>query len=143
MDKFDRVFQLHNILRERRTPISRAELTRRLECSEPTVYRVIRVLKGYMPQLGLAPEEKRTVPVVALTVTAAEVEAYDDEHRSLLGRAVELSEHLSDVESEARRLCERLPIARRDAVVRAVRWHDHGKIHAAFKGNAVARRPKS
>lgn len=48
MDKFDRVFQLHNILRERRTPISRAELMRRLECSEPTVYRLIRVLKDYL-----------------------------------------------------------------------------------------------
>ncbi|HEX8010540.1 MAG TPA: YafY family protein [Casimicrobiaceae bacterium] len=48
MDKFDRVFQLHNILRERRTPISRAELMERLECSEPTVYRLIRVLKDYL-----------------------------------------------------------------------------------------------
>lgn len=89
---------------------------------------------GYTPQLGLAPEEKRTVPVVAPTVTADEVEAYDDEHRSLLGRAVELSEHLNDVESEARRLCERLPVAQRNAVVRAARWHDFGKAHAAFKG---------
>jgi CRISPR-associated endonuclease/helicase Cas3 len=89
---------------------------------------------GYTPQLGLAPEEKRTVPVVAPTATAAEVEAYDDEHRSFLGRAVELSEHLSDVESEAERLCERLPVAQRDAVVRAARWHDLGKAHAAFKG---------
>ncbi len=89
---------------------------------------------GYTPQLGLAPEEKRTVPVVAPTVAAAKVEAYDDEHRSLLGRAVELSKHLSDVESEARRLCERLPVAQRDTVVRAARWHDLGKAHAAFKG---------
>ena len=89
---------------------------------------------GYTPQLGLATEEKQTVPVVAPTVTAAEVEAYDDEHRSFLGRAVELSEHLSDVESEARRLCGRLPVVQRDAVVRAARWHDLGKAHAAFKG---------
>lgn len=89
---------------------------------------------GYTPQLGLTPEEKRTVPVVAPTVTAVEVEAYDDERRSFLGRAVELSEHLSNVESEARRLCERLPVAQRDAVVRAARWHDLGKAHAAFKG---------
>lgn len=89
---------------------------------------------GYTPQLGLAPEEKQTVPVVAPTATAAEVEAYDDEHRSFLGRAVDLSEHLGDVESEAQRLCERLPVAKRDAVVRAARWHDLGKAHAAFKG---------
>jgi CRISPR-associated endonuclease/helicase Cas3 len=90
---------------------------------------------GYTPQLGLALEKKQTIiPVVAPTVTAAEVEAYDDEHRSFLGRAVELSEHLSDVESEARRLCDRLPVAQRGAVVRAARWHDFGKAHAAFKG---------
>lgn len=89
---------------------------------------------GYTPQLGLAPEEKRTVPVVTPAVTAAEVEAFDDEHRSFLGRAVELSEHLSDVESEARRLCECLAVAQGDAVVRAARWHDVGKAHAAFKG---------
>jgi len=89
---------------------------------------------GYTSQVGLASEEKRTVPLVAPAVTVAEVEAYDDEHRSFLGRAVELSEHLSDVESEARRLCERLPVAQRDAVVRAARWHDLGKAHAAFRG---------
>jgi CRISPR-associated endonuclease/helicase Cas3 len=89
---------------------------------------------GYTPQLGLAPEEKQPVPVVMPAVTAADIEAYDDEHRSFLGRAVELSEHLSDVESEVRRLCEGLPVAHRDAVVRAARWHDVGKAHAAFKG---------
>lgn len=87
---------------------------------------------GYVSQLGLAPEEERTVPVVA--PPAAEVEAYDDEHRSFLGRAVELSEHLSDVESEARRLCERIPVPQRDAVIRAARWHDLGKAHSAFQG---------
>jgi len=91
---------------------------------------------GYTPQLGLAPEArpKEGVPIIELTTTVADVEAYDDEHRSFLGHAVELGEHLSDVESEARRLCERLPVAQRDAVVRAARWHDLGKAHAAFKG---------
>lgn len=48
MDKFDRIYQLHNILRDRRTPIGRSELTRRLECSEPTVYRLIRILREYL-----------------------------------------------------------------------------------------------
>lgn len=88
---------------------------------------------GYTPQLGLAPDEKRPVPV-GTTGTLAEVEAYDDEHRSFLGRAVELNEHLSDVESEARRLCECLPVAQCSAVIRAARWHDLGKAHPAFKG---------
>jgi len=89
---------------------------------------------GYTTQLGLAPEKKKVVPVVGQTEAVPEVEAYDDEHRSFLGRPVELSEHLSDVESEARRLCERLPVAQCDAVVRAARWHDLGKAHAAFRG---------
>lgn len=48
MDKFDRIYQLHNILRDRRTPISREDLMRRLECAEPTAYRLIRVLKDYL-----------------------------------------------------------------------------------------------
>lgn len=48
MDKFDRVYQLHNILRGRRTPVSREELMRRLECSEPTIYRLIRILREYL-----------------------------------------------------------------------------------------------
>lgn len=46
MDKFDRIYELHKILRDRRTPISRADLMARLGgCSEPTVYRLIRLLK--------------------------------------------------------------------------------------------------
>lgn len=47
MDKFDRIYQIHNILRDRRTPIPRADLMRRLECSEPTVFRLIRILREY------------------------------------------------------------------------------------------------
>jgi hypothetical protein len=33
MDKFDRIFQLHAILRSRRTPIPLEDLLARLECS--------------------------------------------------------------------------------------------------------------
>ena len=45
MDKFDRIYELHNILRERRTPISRADLASRLECSESSLYRLIHLLR--------------------------------------------------------------------------------------------------
>jgi proteasome accessory factor C len=45
MDKFDRIFQLHAILASRRTPISLEDLLARLECSKPTLYRAIAVLK--------------------------------------------------------------------------------------------------
>jgi predicted DNA-binding transcriptional regulator YafY len=48
LDNFDRIYQLHNILRDRRTPISRAELARKLECSEPTIFRLIRVLRDFL-----------------------------------------------------------------------------------------------
>lgn len=49
MDKFDRIYQLHNILRERRTAISRQDLMARLDhCSEPTVYRLIRLMKDHL-----------------------------------------------------------------------------------------------
>lgn len=49
MDKFDRIYQLHNILRERRTPISRKDLMVRLDsCSEPTVFRLIRLMKDHL-----------------------------------------------------------------------------------------------
>ncbi len=48
MDKFDRIYKLHGILRERRTPISRSELKSRLDCSEPTVFRLLRLLKEHL-----------------------------------------------------------------------------------------------
>lgn len=41
MDRFDRVFRLHQILASRRTPISRRDLQERLECSRATVARAI------------------------------------------------------------------------------------------------------
>lgn len=49
MDKFDRIYKIHNILRGRRTPIPRADLRARLdECSEPTIYRLIRLMKDHL-----------------------------------------------------------------------------------------------
>jgi len=58
VDKFDRIYELHNILRNRRTPISRPDLMERLECSEPTVFRLIRLLKDRLN----APIEWREEP---------------------------------------------------------------------------------
>lgn len=45
LDKFERIYKLHTILSARRTPISREVLVERLDCSEPTFYRLIRFLK--------------------------------------------------------------------------------------------------
>jgi len=49
VDKFDRIYKIHDILRARRTPIAREDLMERLEkCSEPTVYRLIRAMKDHL-----------------------------------------------------------------------------------------------
>ncbi|MFW6094434.1 MAG: helix-turn-helix transcriptional regulator [Pseudomonadota bacterium] len=48
MDRFDRIYQLHRVLSGRRVPISLAELTERLECSEPTVKRSIAAMRDHL-----------------------------------------------------------------------------------------------
>lgn len=48
MDKFDRIYQIHAILRDRRTPIRREEIMRRLECSAPTFYRLTREMRDFL-----------------------------------------------------------------------------------------------
>jgi len=45
MNKFDRLYDLHNILADRRTPITAPELMQRLECSDPTVRRLLAKLR--------------------------------------------------------------------------------------------------
>jgi len=45
MDKFDRIFNLHAILSARRTPIPAEELMARLECSKPTLHRIIHIMR--------------------------------------------------------------------------------------------------
>lgn len=45
MDKFDRLFQLHSILRTRRTPITFEDLRARLECSKSTLHRALSTLR--------------------------------------------------------------------------------------------------
>ncbi len=48
MDKFDRIFQLHQILAARRTPIALQDLRSRLDCSKPTVHRLIGEMRGFL-----------------------------------------------------------------------------------------------
>ncbi|MFO7760593.1 MAG: WYL domain-containing transcriptional regulator [Desulfobia sp.] len=45
MNKFDRIYELHDILKARRTPVSLADLTEKLECSQATVKRTIHKLR--------------------------------------------------------------------------------------------------
>jgi proteasome accessory factor C len=48
VDKFDRIFQLHSILANRRTPIDVDSLMARLECSRPTLFRIIATMKDHL-----------------------------------------------------------------------------------------------
>jgi len=48
MSKVERLYHLHNILSQRRTPISRQELMERLECSQATLYRLIAELRDFL-----------------------------------------------------------------------------------------------
>lgn len=48
MSKVERLYHLHNILDQRRTPISRQELMERLECSQATLYRLIAELRDFL-----------------------------------------------------------------------------------------------
>lgn len=48
MSKVERLYHLHNILDQRRTPISRQELMERLECSQATLYRLVAELRDFL-----------------------------------------------------------------------------------------------
>jgi len=89
---------------------------------------------GYTPQLGLSPDSKDVVPMIAARETPSRTErAMDDDPRSLLQKPIRLPRHLANVEREARMLCETLNAEGAEAVIRAARWHDVGKAHEAFQ----------
>jgi len=46
VDKFDRIYQLHQALSARRTPIAIEDLMQRLECSRPSAFRLLREYLG-------------------------------------------------------------------------------------------------
>jgi predicted DNA-binding transcriptional regulator YafY len=48
VDKFDRIYQLHHALAGRKMPISIEALMERLECSKPSAYRLLRLLREYL-----------------------------------------------------------------------------------------------
>ncbi|MEN8107026.1 MAG: WYL domain-containing protein [Pseudomonadota bacterium] len=48
MEKFDRIFDLHQLFSNRRTPISMEKLCERMECSDSTARRVVRFLRDYL-----------------------------------------------------------------------------------------------
>ncbi|MBI3371896.1 MAG: WYL domain-containing protein [Betaproteobacteria bacterium] len=48
MDKFDRIYDLHQIFAGRRVPLPVEALMERLGCSRPSVYRLIRLLRDHL-----------------------------------------------------------------------------------------------
>jgi len=48
LSKVERLYHLHNILSQRRTPISRQDLMERLECSQATLYRLVNELRDFL-----------------------------------------------------------------------------------------------
>jgi predicted DNA-binding transcriptional regulator YafY len=48
MDKFDRIYKLHQVLAGRRTPIGIEDLKEKVECSTPSAYRLLRGLRDYL-----------------------------------------------------------------------------------------------
>jgi len=45
VDKVDHIYKLHEILRNRRTPIARSDLRERMGCSMPTIDRAISTMR--------------------------------------------------------------------------------------------------
>lgn len=48
MDKIDHIYVLHRLLRQRRTPVTRADLMRELDCSEQTFYRTLSTMRTHL-----------------------------------------------------------------------------------------------
>lgn len=96
---------------------------------------------GYSAELGFTLEGKEgkvKVDVIA-TPQKETTEAYAEDWRSRTSYPVALGTHLSDVGREAQLLCDALDeSAYKNAVVRAARWHDVGKVHAVFQATMHA-----
>lgn len=141
LDKFERIYKLHSILRTRRTPVSREELIERLECSEPTVFRTIRAMRDYLnapiachPELGgyyyesdatggryelpglwFNAKELQALLVFERLFEALEPGLLADHLASLSSRITELLEHRRLGFSEASRRIRVLGVASRPA----------------------------
>jgi CRISPR-associated endonuclease/helicase Cas3 len=92
---------------------------------------------GYLPERGFAPGNSTPVePVAVEQVTPDAVET--DPHSVGAGEWISLTEHLGDVEREARSLLtalgalDGLQQGHLDAVVAAATYHDLGKAHPTF-----------
>lgn len=90
---------------------------------------------GYDATIGFdASHRKPPVSILAVTSSRHNEHNYGDDWRSQQNRAVLLAEHLVHVAEHAAQLCSAVSeTTDRDAVIRAGRWHDLGKLHAVFQ----------
>lgn len=88
---------------------------------------------GYQVDLGFVPRSKGVVDPVPPGNVASE--RYGDDRFTQIGRWVGLTEHLTDVAEDARRIATHLGLPEKDAhaLTEAGRWHDAGKAHEAFQ----------
>lgn len=98
---------------------------------------------GYDAAIGFDPGIKKSVaPLPSAAKNQDSERDYTDDWRSRQNRPVLLAEHLAHVAVQADRLCAAVDEAsHRDAVVRAGRWHDLGKLHVVFQRSMYRCRP--
>ena len=88
---------------------------------------------GYSPATGFDPAVTDTVVPVGHPKDDRQVESLDADPDSEQP-AIPLTAHLNHVVAEAERLCRTLEVTTgREDIIRAARWHDVGKAHAAFQ----------
>lgn len=96
---------------------------------------------GYDAAIGFDAAIKRVVAPL-LPASAGRERDYADDWRSRQNRPVPLADHLAHVAEQAARLCVTVDeTSHRDAVVRAGRWHDLGKLHIVFQQSMYRCRP--
>jgi predicted DNA-binding transcriptional regulator YafY len=141
VDKFDRIYDLHRIFAARRTPLAVASLAGRLECSKPSVYRLIRLLRdrlgapvefdrergGYvyrqdpargpyeLPGLWFSAGELQALLVFERLLESLEPGLLADHLRPFAQRLARLMEHRRLGLSEAPRRIRVLPMSARSA----------------------------
>lgn len=98
---------------------------------------------GYDANIGFDAGIKRPSPPIPKVSTDRDSEReFGDDWRSRQNRPVLLASHLAHVAEHAARLCAAVEeSSQRDAVVRAGRWHDLGKLHAVFQRSMYRCRP--